>query len=266
MTKSKFVVVKHDAKRARLHYDLRFIMPKSKIWASFAVRKGVPTQPGVKVLAVRTHDHTEKEALMFGTIKQGYGAGRLQKWDDGDCIIHKYSPGHISIEFKGRKVKGLYHMVSTGVMNKKEFKKKSYMLFKATNQLKEDNTMDPYESDRDYDLEKLGNMCRKMFYGKDASTKLQTPFHKLCIKMMDQPGKMCRQTMYNEIMGMRSLIPRGGIVDDLELSTDELVTGPMPWGTTETVTGPASELTKVLKPSKFNIGGGLQKYMKDLQN
>jgi len=137
MTTSKFVIVKHDAKRAKLHYDLRFIMPKSKIWASFAVRKGVPTEPGTKVLAVRTHDHTEKEALFFGTIKQGYGAGRLTKWDDGQCIIHKYSPGHIAIEFKGRKVKGLYHMVSTGVMNKKDFKKKSYMLFKGKEALKE---------------------------------------------------------------------------------------------------------------------------------
>ena len=137
MTTSKFVIVKHDAQRARLHYDLRFIMPKSKIWASFAVRKGIPTQTGIKVLAVRTHDHTEKEALFFGTIKQGYGAGRLTKFDDGQCIIHKYSPGHIAIEFKGRKIKGLYHMISTGVMNKKDFKKKSYMLFKASGPLKE---------------------------------------------------------------------------------------------------------------------------------
>jgi DNA ligase D-like protein (predicted 3'-phosphoesterase) len=181
MTNSKFVVVKHDAKKAKLHYDLRFIIPKSKIWASFAVRKGVPLQPGTKVLAVRTHDHTEKEALFFGTIKQGYGAGTLQKWDDGQCIIHKYSPGHIAIEFKGRKVKGLYHMVSTGVMNKKEFKKKSYMLFKGKQPLK-------------------------------------------------------------EAMGMISLIPRGGIAEDTEESQDELITAPLPWGSTETVTGPSSKI------------------------
>ena len=202
MTNSKFVIVKHDAKKARLHYDLRFIMPKSKIWASFAVRKGIPMQPGPKVLAVRTHDHTEKEALFFGTIKQGYGAGRLTKWDDGQCIIHKYSPGHIIIEFKGRKVKGLYHMISTGVINKKDFKKKSYMLFKASGPLKE-----VYE-------------------------------------------------YVDEVMGMISLIPRGGIVDDVEASQDELTTEPLPWGSTETVTGPKSKLTKVLKPSKYNMGGG----------
>lgn len=194
MTQSKFVIVKHDAKRAKLHYDLRFVMPKSKIWASFAVRKGVPTQPGTKVLAVRTHDHTEKEALFFGTIKQGYGAGRLTKWDDGRCVIHKYTPGHIAIEFKGRKVKGLYHMVSTGVINKKEFKKKSYMLFKGKEALKEG-------------------------------------------------------------MGMLSLIPRDGIVDDVEASQDELTSPDLPWDRNpEIVTGPSSSLK--LKPSKYNMGGG----------
>ena len=130
MTRGKFIVVEHDAKKARLHFDLRFQMPKSKNWASFAVRKGIPLNPGQKVLAVRTHDHTESEALFIGTIKTGYGAGRLKKWDDGRCIIHKYSPSHIAIEFKGRKVKGMYHLVSTGVIDR-NYKKQTYMLFKG---------------------------------------------------------------------------------------------------------------------------------------
>jgi len=128
---SKFIIVKHEAKRAGLHYDLRFQMPNSQNWASFAVRKGVPTEPGKKVLAVRTHDHSTKEALMLGIIKDGYGAGKLTKWDDGQCIIHKYGMGHIAVELKGRKAKGLYHLISTGVMNKKDFKSKQYMLFKG---------------------------------------------------------------------------------------------------------------------------------------
>jgi len=131
MTRSKFIVVEHDAKKARLHWDLRFIMPKSKLWMSFAVRKGIPLQPGKKVLAVRTHDHKEDEALFLGKLESGYGAGTLKKWDDGDCIIHKFSPGHILIEFKGRKVKGFYHLISTGVMDKKEYKSQQYMLFKG---------------------------------------------------------------------------------------------------------------------------------------
>jgi hypothetical protein len=66
MTKSRFIIVRHDAIKARLHFDLRFQMPDSKNWASFAVRKGVPLEPGIKVLAVRTNDHSEEEALFLG--------------------------------------------------------------------------------------------------------------------------------------------------------------------------------------------------------
>ena len=132
VTKSQFIVVEHNATKARLHWDLRFIMPKSQLWMSFAVRKGIPLNPGQKVLAVRTHDHTKEEALFLGTIPPGeYGAGKLKKWDDGQCIIHKFKPGHILIEFKGSKVKGFYHLISTGVMNRKEYKNQQYMLFKG---------------------------------------------------------------------------------------------------------------------------------------
>jgi DNA ligase D-like protein (predicted 3'-phosphoesterase) len=128
---SRFIVVKHDAIKARLHYDLRFVMPNSKIWASFAVRKGVPEKPGVKVLAVRTHDHDEKEALFLGTIKDGYGAGKLTKFDDGKCIIHKYKSSHIIVELQGKKIKGIYHLINTGVFNRKDYKKQQFMLFKG---------------------------------------------------------------------------------------------------------------------------------------
>ena len=130
MTRSKFIVVEHDAKKARLHWDLRFKMPKSSNWASFAIRKGIPTKPGLKHLAIRTHDHSRAEALFIGTIKDGYGAGKLKKWDDGSCIIHKYSPSHIAIEFKGRKVKGIYHLISTGVVDR-NYKRQTYFLFKG---------------------------------------------------------------------------------------------------------------------------------------
>jgi len=130
MTQSEFVVTEHKAKRAGLHWDLRFQIPKSKMWASFAVRKGVPLQPGTKVLAVRTHDHKRDEALLTGKIESGYGAGTFKEWDRGKCIIHKYSIEHMAIEFKGRKVKGMYHLINTGVVDK-NFKGEQYFLFKG---------------------------------------------------------------------------------------------------------------------------------------
>jgi len=130
MPTSEFVVTEHKAKRAGLHWDLRFEIPKSKMWASFAVRKGVPLNPGTKVLAVRTHDHKRDEALLTGKLESGYGAGTFKEWDRGKCIIHRYTIGHMAIEFKGKKVKGMYHLVNTGVIDK-NFKGKQYFLFKG---------------------------------------------------------------------------------------------------------------------------------------
>jgi len=127
---SEFVVMEHEAKKAGKHFDLRFKIPGSDNWASFAVRKGVPEKTGQKVLAVRTHDHSRKEALFTGEIKSGYGAGTLKKWDSGKCDILKYKSSSMSIIFKGSKIKGLYHLVSTGVIDK-EYKKQQYLLFKG---------------------------------------------------------------------------------------------------------------------------------------
>lgn len=130
VTKSKFIIVEHHAKRAGLHWDLRFRLPNSKNWDSFAVKKGVPTEPGKKVLAVRTTIHSEEQALFLGVIDDGYGAGELKMWDQGECVIEKFSPAHIVIEFKGKKVKGIYHLISTGLANRK-YNQKTFMLFKG---------------------------------------------------------------------------------------------------------------------------------------
>jgi len=130
MTKSQFIVVEHKAKKAGLHFDLRFKMPNSNNWASFAVRKGVPLKPGVRVLAVKTHVHSKKEALSVGKIESGYGAGVLKKWDGGSCTILKYKPSNIAIDFKGSKVKGIYYLINTGVANR-QYNKNQFMLFKG---------------------------------------------------------------------------------------------------------------------------------------
>lgn len=137
MSASKFIVVEHHAKRAGLHYDLRFKIPGKNIWMSFAVRKGVPLDYGKKVLAVRTHDHSTEEALFLGKLESGYGAGELKKWDDGSCDVLKMTESHILIDFKGRKLKGVYHMINTGVINK-DYNGKSYMLFKGKDSLKKE--------------------------------------------------------------------------------------------------------------------------------
>jgi hypothetical protein len=125
---SKFVVMEHKAKKAGLHYDIRFKMPKGTKWISFASRKELPTKEGVRVMVTRTTDHTEKEALFTGKIESGYGAGTLKKWDEGSCTILKYElKRHIVVDFKGRKIKGMYHFLSVF----KDTKAETYLLFKG---------------------------------------------------------------------------------------------------------------------------------------
>ena len=129
---SKFFVAEHHATRAKLHYDLRFKIPSSGMWASFACRKEIPMSTGQKILAVRTKDHTSKEAKFTGKIPEGeYGAGTIKKWDSGSCVIEKYSTAHIAISFKGSKLKGMYHLVSIKLIQKKKAEGSQYLLFKG---------------------------------------------------------------------------------------------------------------------------------------
>jgi len=128
---SQFVIMQHQAKRAGLHYDLRFRLPRGKKWASFASRKEIPTEYGHRVMVTRTQDHTEEEALFTGEIESGYGAGILKVWDKGSCTIIKFDPGkHIVVDFSGKKIRGMYHFLSVF----KESKAETYLLFKGKDQ------------------------------------------------------------------------------------------------------------------------------------
>jgi DNA ligase D-like protein (predicted 3'-phosphoesterase) len=126
---SQFVIMKHNARKAGLHFDFRFEDPNSNMWVSFAVPKGISRKHGKKVLAIKTTNHTRKEALLTGYIKDGYGAGQLRKWDGGNCTILKYSRSHISIRFNGKRIFGIYHFISTVKAGDKN--KNSYFLFKS---------------------------------------------------------------------------------------------------------------------------------------
>jgi len=134
----KFLVHTHYAHRAGKHMDLRFEIPGSRNWASFAVPKGVPLSPNQRVLAIRTHDHSEEEALFTGDIPPGeYGAGRLELFDQGLLKLSKYTSAHIAGIFQGKKVKGLYHLISVGVVDNKNYKQQQYMLFKSKQEITE---------------------------------------------------------------------------------------------------------------------------------
>ena len=129
MIKSKFVLMKHQAKKAGLHYDLRFKIPGKNDWDSYVIRKNIPTG-SEKRMVIRTTIHSEKEALLTGKIETGYGAGILTKEDYGDCEILLYKPGkHIAINFKGSKLKGIYHFINMAKIGRG--KGKQYLFFKG---------------------------------------------------------------------------------------------------------------------------------------
>jgi bifunctional non-homologous end joining protein LigD len=105
------VIHKHRA--TRLHYDLR--LEKDGALPSWAVPRGLPTQPGDKRLAVRTEDHPLEYGKFHGTIPKGhYGAGEVRIFDDGWHETLEWTDKKVSFKLHGRRYPGLeYHLVKT---------------------------------------------------------------------------------------------------------------------------------------------------------
>ena len=103
-----FVIRKHVAERAGLHFDLHLD------GESFAVRKGVPTTSGVKVLAIKTQYHSPSEARFTGTIPKGqYGAGTTEVIDEGEITLIEQTPNKLSFQLRGDTYRGNYVLIKT---------------------------------------------------------------------------------------------------------------------------------------------------------
>ena len=69
-----YMVHRHDANRAGLHFDLR--LEDDGSLKSWAIPKGMPTSG--RHLAIQTPDHSMDYGKWEGTIKSGYGAGDVK--------------------------------------------------------------------------------------------------------------------------------------------------------------------------------------------
>ncbi|NUP75249.1 MAG: ATP-dependent DNA ligase, partial [Sinomonas sp.] len=100
-----FVIHEHHARR--LHWDLR--LEHEGVLASFALPKGVPTDPGHNHLAVHTEDHPIEYLTFSGTIPKGeYGAGEMFVWDTGTYEVEKWREDkEIIVILTGREGGGL---------------------------------------------------------------------------------------------------------------------------------------------------------------
>lgn len=133
MKVENFILVEHDAIRRGNHFDLRFSIPNSKNWVSFALKKFPPVKVGERAYMIKTTIHSRDNALFTGTIPAGeYGAGTLTKIDGGTCDVIKFTNAHMIVNFHGKKLYGKYHIISTAIFGgKHDYTKKTYAVFKA---------------------------------------------------------------------------------------------------------------------------------------
>lgn len=118
-----FVIQKHDA--TSLHYDFR--LEFSGVLVSWAIPKGLSTDPGVKRLAIQTEDHPLDYIDFEGIIPKGeYGAGVVLVWDTGRyrnlqankgrnsrSMDNALKKGLIEVWLEGKKLKGGYALKRT---------------------------------------------------------------------------------------------------------------------------------------------------------
>ena len=107
--KPAFVVQRHDARR--LHYDFR--LERDGALASWAVPKGIPLEPGQRVLAVHVEDHPLDYASFEGEIPKGqYGAGTVEIWDRGTYeLVEEKKDGGLTVRLEGERLRGLWTLV-----------------------------------------------------------------------------------------------------------------------------------------------------------
>src|SRR3954471_12579850 len=107
-----FVVQKHQAKRAGLHWDFR-LEHNGVLW-SWAVRKGPSLDPADKRMAAHVEDHPLDYADFQGPIPEGgYGAGTVETWDRGtwqalDDPDEGMRAGEIRFELSGTRLHGRF--------------------------------------------------------------------------------------------------------------------------------------------------------------
>ena len=151
-----FVIQKHEA--TRLHYDFRLEL--DGVLKSWAVTKGPSLDPSDKRLAVRTEDHPLDYGDFEGVIPDGYGAGTVMLWDQGEWIPREdpeegLKKGSLKFDLKGQRLKGGWALVL--MKNNSTKDKQNWLLIKEKDE-EADRESDPRKTwqtsvttDRDFE-------------------------------------------------------------------------------------------------------------------
>jgi bifunctional non-homologous end joining protein LigD len=130
-----FVVQKHQAYRAGLHWDFR-LEHAGVLW-SWAVRKGPSLDPADKRIAAHVEDHPLDYANFEGTIPDGqYGAGKVELWDRGtwqplddpDAGMRK---GELRFVLDGKRLHGRFTLVRLKPRSGQRSRQDDWLLIKG---------------------------------------------------------------------------------------------------------------------------------------
>ncbi len=106
----RFVIQEHHARR--LHWDVR--LERDGVLASWAVPKGLPTDPATVRLAVRTEDHPIEYLEFSGEIPKGeYGGGSMTIWDAGTYETEKWNAREVIVRMHGERASGRFVFIRT---------------------------------------------------------------------------------------------------------------------------------------------------------
>ena len=131
-TEHLFVVQRHQAARAGLHYDFR--LQHNGVLLSWAVPKGPSLDPSHKRMAIHVEDHPIDYAKFAGEIAQGYGAGLVEIWDHGvwhaDADVDQgLQKGHLTFTLEGERLHGAFSLVR--MKPRKQSKQEAWLLVKS---------------------------------------------------------------------------------------------------------------------------------------
>ena len=123
---ARFVIQKHAA--STLHYDFR--LEVDGVLRSWAVPKGLSTDPREKRLAVEVEDHSLGYGDFEGVIGAGsHGAGAVIVWDEGRyrnleegrSMEEALASGHVKFWLEGEKLRGGWTLQRTSDVHKPQW-------------------------------------------------------------------------------------------------------------------------------------------------
>ncbi len=113
-SRPKFVIQEHHARA--LHWDFR--LERGGVLVSWAIPKGIPTDPATNHLAVHVEDHPLEYGGFHGEIPKGeYGGGTVSIWDKGTYETEKWNDREVMVVLHGRRAKGRYVLFATSGKN-----------------------------------------------------------------------------------------------------------------------------------------------------